>query len=238
MIDAESKTQRSLMPNGNAIATVKLNIKVPPEDREEKTEAQLMGKYYATAPHFMATEVIHPWSNIHTGKSLDPNALSEVLAEKTKAIQSGDSREIEAMLLNQAIALQTMFASLSHRAAQNVGSHLGATDTYLRLAFKAQAQSRSTLEALAEMKNPKAIAFVKQANIANQQQVNNTVTLPDAPAARVEKTRKRPNKLLGLTNERLDFGTQGAAISGDTTLETVGKINGRNDRSGKATRKP
>lgn len=45
---------------------------------------------------------------------------------------------------------------------------------YLGLALKAQAQCRATLEALAEIKNPRPMAFVKQANISGgPQQVNN-----------------------------------------------------------------
>jgi transposase InsO family protein len=44
----------------------------------------------------------------------------------------------------------------------------------MRLALKAQSQCRATVEALAEMKNPKPVAYVQQANIANgPQQVNN-----------------------------------------------------------------
>lgn len=44
------------------------------------------------------------------------------------------------------------------------------------MALKAQAQCRATLEALAEIKNPRPVAFVKQANISGEhQQVNNGV---------------------------------------------------------------
>ncbi len=43
----------------------------------------------------------------------------------------------------------------------------------MRLALKAQNQTRTTLQTLAELKAPKQIAFVRQANIGNQVQVNN-----------------------------------------------------------------
>jgi len=51
---------------------------------------------------------------------------------------------------------------------------LSAMETYLRLALKAQAQSRATLETLAAIKNP-PVVFARQANInhGGQQQVNN-----------------------------------------------------------------
>lgn len=73
----------------------------------------------------------------------------------------------------RAATLDTVFNELARRAALNIGEHLTATETYLRLAFKAQAQCRSTLETLAEVKYPKAPTFVRQQNVAYQQQVNN-----------------------------------------------------------------
>ena len=49
----------------------------------------------------------------------------------------------------------------------------------LRSDLKAQAQCRATLEALAEIKNPHPVAFVKQANISSgHQQVNNGMQPP------------------------------------------------------------
>ncbi len=55
----------------------------------------------------------------------------------------------------------------------NAGEYLDATDRYMRLALKAQAQCRATLETLAKIKNPPTL-FAQQANIAHgPQQVNN-----------------------------------------------------------------
>jgi len=79
---------------------------------------------------------------------------------------------VEAMLYGQAMTLQTMFTSLVRQAASETG--LKQYQAKLTFALKAQAQCRSTLEALAEIKNPRPVSFVKQANIANgPQQVNN-----------------------------------------------------------------
>ena len=38
-----------------------------------------------------------------------------------------------------------------------MGEHIGAMETYARLAMKAQSQCRSTIETLAEMKNPPVV---------------------------------------------------------------------------------
>ena len=53
----------------------------------------------------------------------------------------------------------------------------------MRLALRAQAQCVNTLRVLNEYKNPQVV-FAKQANIANQQQVNNGIPLPEALRAR------------------------------------------------------
>jgi hypothetical protein len=108
----------------------------------------------------------------------------------------------------------------------NAGGNIETIDTLLRLGMKAQSQCRSTIEALAEIKNPSHVTFAKQANIANgPQQVNNGV------AARAENGQFQQNKLLEHTNgERLDIRTQGSAIGADTTLAAVGAVNGAQNR--------
>src|SRR5690606_18062274 len=81
-----------------------------------------------------------------------------------------------------------IFLEMTRRAALNMGEHLSATEQYMRLALKAQSQARTTIETLSEVKNPKAVAFVRQANIANgPQQVNN--------GERAGETQVPPNEL-------------------------------------------
>jgi hypothetical protein len=101
----------------------------------------------------------------------------------------------------------------------------------MRLSLKAQSQCRSTLEALAEIKNPKPVAFVQQANIAHgPQQVNNGTAPPPADPSRAGESEKPPNKLLESQNgERLDTGAAGAAGGADSRLEAVGTGNRSTD---------
>jgi urease beta subunit len=103
-------------------------------------------------------------------------AILEALRVQCVAINDGSLKDAEALLISQALALNTIFGELARRAALNMGEHLAATDTYLRLALKAQSQSRATLETLAAIKNP-PVVFAKQANIAHgHQQVNNATS--------------------------------------------------------------
>ena len=97
-----------------------------------------------------------------------------VIQQQADDIVGGDLSGLERMLTAQAITLDTMFAELARRAALNIGSHIDAAEMYLRLALKAQGQARATAEAIAEIKHPRAVAYVRQTNVSTApMQVNN-----------------------------------------------------------------
>ena len=162
----------------------------------------------------------------YTFGQLSLQDVLQVMCDKAAKVNTGDLKEAESMLAAQATALDAIFNEMARRAAMNMGQHLGATDTYLRLALKAQSQCRSTVEALAEIKNPRPVAFVKQANIANgPQQVNNGVAGP-APA-RVEEKVIPQNELSGAGNGLLpNTGASQTEGQVNSTLEAVGGIDG------------
>lgn len=102
----------------------------------------------------------------------DLKELIENLDKRLDKVLTGDMSPVESMLFGQAKVLETMFTNLARRAANNDG--LKQFQVNLTLALKAQAQCRATLEALAEIKNPRPVQFVKQANMTTgPQQVNN-----------------------------------------------------------------
>lgn len=93
------------------------------------------------------------------------------LHEQIEAVNNGDMKRPEAILVSQSYILNEIFNSLARRAfnQNNIKHH----ETYLRLALKAQTQCRATLETLSNIKDP-PVVYTKQANIANgPQQVNN-----------------------------------------------------------------
>jgi hypothetical protein len=105
---------------------------------------------------------------------VDLAELLKDLRERVEKVQDGDMRPVEAMLYGQALTLETIFTSLARRATSQ--EYLKQFQAYLGMALKAQAQCRATLEALAEIKNPRPVAFEKQANISGgHQQVNNAM---------------------------------------------------------------
>jgi hypothetical protein len=152
---------------------------------------------------------------------IDLQAMVDELGRQNERVRDGDLSRADSLLMTQAHTLDAIFNELARRAALNMGEYINATDRYLRLALKAQSQCRATLETLAAIKNPPVI-YAKQANISNgPQQVNNGIPAPAHGDTSIE-----PNKLLEHEHgQRLDTGTQSAAIGADKELETVGAIN-------------
>jgi hypothetical protein len=87
----------------------------------------------------------------------------------------------------------------------------------MRFALKAQNQSRATLQALIQLKQPSQTTFVRQANIAQgHQQVNNLA----------EKNQVSQNKLLEGQTYDLDSGAQAKARGINSKMEALGKVHG------------
>lgn len=70
-------------------------------------------------------------------------------------IGGGDLTRASNMLTAQALTLDAVFTELLSRASNNIGKYPDAMERYMRLALKAQAQSRATIEALARMQQPR-----------------------------------------------------------------------------------
>ncbi|MDP1672846.1 MAG: hypothetical protein Q8L65_06975 [Burkholderiales bacterium] len=177
-----------------------------------------------TRPSVQAAATIYEYEQgAKQGRNI--NAFVGELSAQADAVIKGDLRRVEAMLVAQAHTLDEVFNNLARRAYRNMGEHLPAAETYLRLALKAQSQCRASLETLAQIKNP-PIVYAKQANIANgPQQVNNGIS----PQAR--EIEKPQNKLLEAKHgERLDTGAAGAASNPDPQLAALGKIDRPQDR--------
>ncbi|MGA0570987.1 hypothetical protein ACO2Q9_09740 [Variovorax sp. VNK109] len=102
--------------------------------------------------------------------------LMITLQEQAEAIQRGDTGLVDAMFINQAVALQTLFFSLLQDAAAAVGAT--EKQNLTQLALRAQSGSRATLQSLMESKNPRHFNVIQQANVAHNQQVNNGAPPP------------------------------------------------------------
>lgn len=153
-------------------------------------------------------------------------ALCESMKRLIRDSRGGGTALADELLISQALSLNTVYVEMIRRAGENAGT--ARMELYMRMGFKAQAQSRLALESLAKIKNPPNVAFVRQANIANgPQQVNNgTVPSGAGDAARAPESHEAPIELLEASNgEWVDARTQGQAGGSNPHLEAVGAVN-------------
>ncbi len=153
---------------------------------------------------------------------LDLAGLIDALTVQTKAATDGDLGRGEAMLTAQAHILDAVFNNLARRAIN--AEYMDNFDRYLKLALRSQSQCRATWEALATMKNPPMVGYVRQANIAHgPQQVNNAPATAGDPS-RPRENADMQNKLLEENSgERLDIGAAGAAGRANPAMAPLGK---------------
>ena len=195
-----------------------------------KTDQETYRNYagVVTSPELAAHRVINAVeAQTGIGEQVDVPALLETLREQARVANSGDLAQAEAMLINQATALQSLFARLTERA---IGAeYMTNFEIYLRLALRSQAQCRATLEALSAIKNP-PVVYAKQANISQgHQQVNNGIH--QAPATREIKNQQ--SQLSEVSNELCqNTRAQRAAPADDPAMETVGEVYWTKDRRG------
>lgn len=202
---------------------MKIENKLRVELKHDETTGQAMART-VTSPECLSASVLTICQNI------DHSTISEMvdeLRQQTAAIYSDDLSRLESMLISQAHTLDGLFAKLASQAL--TAGQLDVLERYMRLALKAQNQARATLQTLGEIKAPKQIAFVKQANIGNQVQVNNDDNLA---RARAKKSQKAPNELLEVKHgERLDARAQGSASRADQAMAPLGEEH-RTDQQG------
>jgi hypothetical protein len=188
-----------------------------------------------TRPEVGAAAVIEKWSpDTH-----DVNALASELASQVDAVNGGDMRRVEGLLLAQAQTLDAIFVNLMRRATSQTA--LLQWETYMRMGMKAQSQCRATLQALAEVKNPPV--FAKQANFANgPQQINNgsfaTSTRPPAHAGKavIQQSKLLEDGSNGSTY--MDGGATPAATRGNPAVEAMGAVERARDYRGKGKSQP
>jgi hypothetical protein len=197
----------------------------PGQDPDERTAAAVL------SPELASTSVATQWCQKIGGGQLSLSATFQTLKDAAAKVSAGNMSPVEARLLSQATALDVMFAEMSRRAAVNITEYPESFERYMKLALKAQNQSRMTLETLANVKNP-PVVYAKQANFANgPQQVNNN-SAARAPATEKENT---PSKILEQSHEqRMDPGTQGQTSAGHTPMAAMAEGHRSENYSGKS----
>jgi hypothetical protein len=194
----------------------KINIPSGPSDDDK-------GRAYANfilSPELAAYRIVRMMQPKNLAEDIDTPALLEFLRGQASTVKAGDLGQAEAMLINQASALQALFVRLCERSMQQ--EHLSNLEGLLRLALRAQSQCRATLEALAIIKSPPTV-YARQANVTTgPQQINNSLALHQGG----QENRNKQNQLLEeQLEQRMDSGAEGAAGIGDSAMAALGKLN-------------
>ena len=85
------------------------------------------------------------------GSRIDPKAGYDAIQDAVDTVRDGVMAGAQATLVGQALALNAIFAEMARRGGAMLGRPGNAAERYLRLAMKAQAQCRTTLQALNEI---------------------------------------------------------------------------------------
>lgn len=127
-----------------------------------------------------------------------------------EAVKRGDMSLAEELLTSQALILNALFVQSVQVASRVVHSSEADptfTDRHMKLALKAQDQSRKTLQTLADLKHPKRqTVFIKnQQNLLHLQQ-------------------QQQHALEASNDATVDIGGEGEATASDSTVATVEAI--------------
>ncbi len=156
MTDPANSTQPLEKPAKTADAATRVDsIRVKPLEGETVDQATARELLDPTTRHSLT---VLPYINCSVGNTFPlPNAadFSDVIKANAEKAQQGDLSFASRTLTAQALALDTIFGEFSRRSALNMNNHLEAAERYMRLALKAQANSRATMEALAKLHQPR-----------------------------------------------------------------------------------
>ena len=196
---------------------------VLPQRLESRTHAYSRAMMH---PSVTAAPTVHQVMLRQLGSAPDfgVGGLVEELADQCAEVSKGNLQRPEALLMAQSTTLDAIFQDLTQQAYKHI-SQLDVFERLLRLAIRAQSQSRATVETLGNMKNPPMV-FARQANLTTgPQQVNNGIAL--APA----REPNRRNELLERADgKRLDLSASSRTSRRNSRVAALAKIHGAKDR--------
>jgi hypothetical protein len=192
-------------------------VAVPDPRPESRTRAYSRAMLH---PSVTAATTVHEVMGRQLGAVADfgVSGLIEELADQCAEVSKGNLQRPEALLMAQSTTLDAIFQDLTQLAYKHM-HQLDVAERLLRLAFKAQGQSRATVETLGNIKNGPTV-FTRQANLTTgPQQVNNGVALPPA------KEPIRRNELLEQADgKRLELSASSSTGRSNSKVAALAKI--------------
>jgi hypothetical protein len=231
MVDIRLIQKEQMMANMRDQRPAKLESEEYPRKAvqcEDGKTPEERGRKYAklvTSPELAAFRVMNAAEqNSGIEKNIDVPTLMETLRDQVNAVSNQDLAQAEGMLLNQATALQSLFARLTEKAFSS--EHLSQFNDFMRVALRAQNQCRATLETLSAIRNP-PIVYARQANVTTgPQQINN-----GGPSSHAREIQNPPIQLSAEDNElRTDIRTSAVTSRINKEVEAMGEIHRPQDK--------
>ena len=145
------------------------------------------------------------------GGKFDVDEYIKQLDRISEDIINGDVSNIQRLLVIQMQLCHRMFIDCLGHAMDRMHNH-HVIKAYADVGLKMEAQSRRTAMALIRINQPGVQVNIEQANIANNQQVNNTKN-------------SHTEILEGPDGERMDGGEKAVSVRTDPALEAMGADN-------------
>jgi hypothetical protein len=184
------------------------NAKRPEVIQRSKDNAMVLAGGYPES--YVAAELEHQLRR-KVGGNFDVDEYIAQLDQISQNIIDGDERNIQRLLVIQMQLCHRMFIDCMGHAMERMHNH-HIVKAYTDIAMKMEAQSRRTATALVRINRPGVQVNIEQANIANNQQVNNT-----------KNTHTEILEVPG--GERVDGGEKETSVRADPALEAVGTDN-------------
>ena len=214
-------TKKTTAKKAPAATSAKRNPEAFEVVASKDTTSQAMAKLVTTS--VLSAVTLKRYSG--AGDALEMPDLVDEMRKAGDEVVGGNMGRVERMLTNQAMTLDAIFNDMAQRSGRQ--EQYKGIEVLMRLALKAQAQARSTAEALALLKNP--MPYIRQANMTTgPQQVNNAYAgtpSRNGMQSGAENIQSEPNKLLEANHgQRLDIGAQAAAGRANQTVEALGAV--------------
>lgn len=120
-----------------------------------EAEREKLSATVAAHPEYRNAVVGAEFASRSTRWPLDEMAVVHAYQDATRDVRKHDLGIASNILTAQAMTLDAVFTDMLGRSSRNLGEYPEAAERYMRLALKAQAHSRATLEALAKMHQPR-----------------------------------------------------------------------------------
>jgi hypothetical protein len=198
-------------------------VKEARQKNEEKSRNKLLASA-VVAPAMPSSQIISQVAK------LDKERAVEIAAEISK--RSGDTRYLEELLLSQAVALNIFGSDCLLKAGNfiqggQVARFPELTATLAQLALRAQDQSRKTILALHELRNPKKpTQFIK--TYVDKQLNTLKAEIPQPNQQQLQEDTRAP----------MDIGSESEAIPSYQEMEAVGEVHGAADTRRENSRIP